>query len=198
MTNLKPTLEKNYLTLDGDVVDRICWIFYGVSRGATEAVFARNPILSAFPSVLPAGVIIILPRFVYEQDRKPLWDYVQEQVVIPTPSKAFEESIKNDRLALEEFRRNGSKEIFIGFRPKDLYTPESSIIPVIIGDDDITEVAIPPTVIGGNTYPPPEVEEFEYVSVYYRTPDNVLKIGYVRKEAFDDRTTDEVLVRGRV
>ena len=50
-----------YLTRDGDMVDRICWKFYGRQGGAVEAVLEANPHLADRGPKLPAGIVIDLP-----------------------------------------------------------------------------------------------------------------------------------------
>lgn len=102
-----PTIEKNYLTSDGDVVDNICWKYYGFTEKSTEAVFARNAFLPSFGPVLPAGLIITLP--ILSQDvltavlTKPLWNYTTRDVY--TPSKQFYTSGQQEVTALETYRR---------------------------------------------------------------------------------------------
>lgn len=55
-------MASNYRTIDGDMVDAICYRHYGNSRGSTlEAVLTANPGLAARGPVLPAGVDIYLP-----------------------------------------------------------------------------------------------------------------------------------------
>jgi phage tail protein X len=50
-----------YRTQAGDMIDEICWLYYGRSRGTVEAVLAANPGLCEQPLILPAGVHITLP-----------------------------------------------------------------------------------------------------------------------------------------
>lgn len=50
-----------YLTREGDMVDRICWKFYGRQSGAVEAVLEANPQLADHGPLLPAGLVIDLP-----------------------------------------------------------------------------------------------------------------------------------------
>ncbi len=47
-------------TLDGDVLDEICWRRYG-REDAVPAVLAANPGLADQPPILPAGIAIVLP-----------------------------------------------------------------------------------------------------------------------------------------
>lgn len=50
-----------YITRANDMLDAICFQFYGESRRFTEAVREVNPDLSHFGPLLPAGVSIELP-----------------------------------------------------------------------------------------------------------------------------------------
>ena len=50
-----------YRTKDGDMLDAICYRYYGSQSGAVELVLAANQNLSRQSEQLPAGVIITLP-----------------------------------------------------------------------------------------------------------------------------------------
>lgn len=50
-----------YPTKDGDMVDDICWAYYGYGYGALEVVFQYNRFLANLPEELPAGLTIFLP-----------------------------------------------------------------------------------------------------------------------------------------
>jgi len=50
-----------YTTVDGDVLDHICWRHYGREYRTTEAVLAANRNLASLGPVLPAGTKIQLP-----------------------------------------------------------------------------------------------------------------------------------------
>lgn len=186
-------LSKNYMTVSGDVVDRICWLFYGYTEGATEAVFERNRFLLELPSVLPAGVLIVLPPHLFEPTRQQLWDYVSPRTVAESAQSAF----LNDQAALAEFRAGRGEDIYVGYRPAELYSPESNVVPVIVGEDGTTPIIVPPT-SGGNIYPPSQVETFDYVAVYYRDANNALRVGYVPREQFSTGQANELLVKGRL
>ncbi|MEQ9132642.1 MAG: tail protein X [Salinisphaeraceae bacterium] len=54
-------MSQTYRTKAGDMVDEICWLHYGRSRGTMEIVLEANPGLAAYGPVLPAGVVITLP-----------------------------------------------------------------------------------------------------------------------------------------
>jgi phage tail protein X len=50
-----------YVTQQGDMVDAIAWLNYGVVAGAAEAILAANPGLAGQPPVLPENLTITLP-----------------------------------------------------------------------------------------------------------------------------------------
>ncbi len=47
-------------TVEGDVLDEICWRHYG-REDAVPAVLRANPGLAASPTEMPAGILIVLP-----------------------------------------------------------------------------------------------------------------------------------------
>ena len=51
-----------YITKDGDMLDKICWEYYGKSSGYMEQVLAVNPGLAELGPVYNAGVSIELPE----------------------------------------------------------------------------------------------------------------------------------------
>lgn len=51
-----------YVTSDGDMLDAICWSYYGAAPGVVETVLSANPGLADLGDVLPAGVAIKLPE----------------------------------------------------------------------------------------------------------------------------------------
>ena len=67
--------DTTYRTLAGDVLDWICWRYYGRQSGAVEAVLAANVGLAERGAVYPAGLVIRLPDLA-EPVRQPtrLWD----------------------------------------------------------------------------------------------------------------------------
>jgi phage tail protein X len=74
-------MARTYVTVDGDMIDRICWRAYdGRQAGAVEAVLEANRVpleLSGYPAVLPRGLKLILPdlpRETREVAIQPLWD----------------------------------------------------------------------------------------------------------------------------
>ena len=50
-----------YVTKDGDVLDAICWKYYGSTSGTVEKVLEANRHLAELGSIFAAGVKIILP-----------------------------------------------------------------------------------------------------------------------------------------
>ncbi|BBF92344.1 tail protein X [Blastochloris tepida] len=52
---------KTYITVDGDMVDRIAWQQLGTSETTTEALLEANPGLEARGPVLPAGLVLTIP-----------------------------------------------------------------------------------------------------------------------------------------
>jgi len=54
-------MAAKYTCIDGDMVDAVCFAFYGEESGFTEAVLDANPGLAAKGPALPAGTTIILP-----------------------------------------------------------------------------------------------------------------------------------------
>ena len=65
-----------YRTREGDVLDEICWRYYG-SESAVKAVLEANPRLADLGAVLPSGVLLELPD-IPRPDRRidtvRLWD----------------------------------------------------------------------------------------------------------------------------
>lgn len=50
-----------YVTVQGDMVDRIAWAMLPGRAGAAEAILAANPGLADRGPVLPANLVIQLP-----------------------------------------------------------------------------------------------------------------------------------------
>ena len=66
-----------YTTREGDTVDYVAWKFYGsTSNQETEAVLAANVGLADHGPVLPAGVVIVLPKIAAPKKTQgiKLWD----------------------------------------------------------------------------------------------------------------------------
>lgn len=51
----------NYLTKEGEMLDLICWKYYGATRGVVEVVLEANPGIAEYSCSLPAGLKIRLP-----------------------------------------------------------------------------------------------------------------------------------------
>lgn len=69
-------MAQTYRTADGDMLDDLCWRYYGQQAGAVERVMAANPGLAERGPVYPAGTLITLPDLPPPQTRRPvrLWD----------------------------------------------------------------------------------------------------------------------------
>ncbi len=65
----------SYQTSDGDMLDDLCWRYYGRQSGAVELVLGANPGLADRGPVYPAG-IITLPDLAAPTATGPvrLWD----------------------------------------------------------------------------------------------------------------------------
>ena len=66
-----------YRTKDGDMIDLICWQYYGKSSGTVEAVLEANRFIADEGERLPSGMIITLPDLpasITEQKTVNLWD----------------------------------------------------------------------------------------------------------------------------
>ncbi len=57
-----------YTTKDGDVLDLICWKYYGSASGNLEKVLEANRHLADLPAVFSAGVKIILPDLTTKEE----------------------------------------------------------------------------------------------------------------------------------
>lgn len=69
--------QKVYVTIDGDVLDRIAYDVYGWHGRNTEVLLEANPHVLQHPAVLPAGLVILLPPVKREESPKAfrqLWD----------------------------------------------------------------------------------------------------------------------------
>lgn len=70
-------MAETYKTRAGDMLDEICFRFYGRQSGAVEAVLAANRDLADIGPVLPVGLTITLPELtapVQEAQPVRLWD----------------------------------------------------------------------------------------------------------------------------
>lgn len=57
-----------YTTKDGDVLDAICWKYYGSTVGTVEKVLEVNRHLAELGSVFVAGVKIVMPNLTPEEE----------------------------------------------------------------------------------------------------------------------------------
>ncbi len=57
-----------YVTKDGDVLDSICFKYYGSTSGVVEKVLEANRHLAELGSIFTAGVKIILPDLTGEEE----------------------------------------------------------------------------------------------------------------------------------
>ena len=57
-----------YVTKDGDVLDAICWKYYGSTTGVVEKVLEANRHLAELGSIFAAGIKIILPDLSQEEE----------------------------------------------------------------------------------------------------------------------------------
>jgi len=64
-----------YTTKDGDMLDRVCWEYYGMESAVTK-VLEANPGLADLGPVLSAGVEIVLPEIATPEPDQGinLWD----------------------------------------------------------------------------------------------------------------------------
>ncbi len=67
---------QKYRCKDGDMLDAICFKYYGSQIGTAEAVLEANPGLAEHGPMLPAGLVIELPDIDAPQAEKAvrLWD----------------------------------------------------------------------------------------------------------------------------
>lgn len=189
MTQL-PKLDKNYLTSQGDVLDKICWLFYGITDGTVKIVLERNPILNEYPSVLPAGILLILPIIKYEPTRQPLWDYIQptEAQFTLADNQDAEQEIRNE---LKKYQSGADGNIYISAKIDRLYSPMASVAPILVG---------PQVPLSFKTEPLPTIPTKDadtYVGIYYRGPNNTFRVGYITKDQLlAGAGIEDVLVSG--
>ena len=64
-----------YRTKEGDVLDAICYKYYGRLDDTVEKVLEANPGLAAHGTILPPNLLIKLPELVKPEDKSiRLWD----------------------------------------------------------------------------------------------------------------------------
>ena len=57
-----------YITKDGDVLDAICFKYYGTTNGTVEKVLEANRHLAELGAIFSANVKIILPDLIPEEE----------------------------------------------------------------------------------------------------------------------------------
>jgi len=67
-----------YRTLQGDMLDSICWRYYGQSSRAVEVVLEANPHLADLGEKYPVGLQIMLP----EIDESTLQPEIQRKIKV--------------------------------------------------------------------------------------------------------------------
>ncbi len=55
-----------YIASEGDVLDRICWKYYGKTVGVVEQVLNANKGLAEYGAFIPMGLVIELPDLAVE------------------------------------------------------------------------------------------------------------------------------------
>lgn len=185
-----PQLDKNYLTTQGDVLDKICWLFYGITDRTVKIVLERNPILNEYPSILPAGILLVLPTLNAEPSRQPLWDYVQPTQAQFTVDESQSEEQKL-RDSLNQYQNTGDGTIYISAKVDRLYSPMASVTPILVG---------PQVPANLKTEPLPDIPSTNaesYVGIYYRGPNNTFRVGYISKDQLlAGAGIEDVLVSG--
>lgn len=67
-------MATTYTTRDGDMLDAVCWAWYG-NADNVPAVLNANPGLAEYGTHFPAGIVILLPDITPEPTyTTSLWD----------------------------------------------------------------------------------------------------------------------------
>lgn len=200
-----PTSEAHYLTSAGDVVDKICWDYYGVTKETTERVYVRNPYLADFKAILPAGLLLVLPIIaasdVLPQSR--LWNYTE-----PTLPELFVTTQRDDRalaLAAEKDAEAAALSVYQSRRnyvtavdaitgagtPGDGSTPDDGGSgPGGTPDPDAPSV---PVGTWENELEPLTVSDFDFITVWYRTEAGKWGLGKIAKSSFGEKITNTIV-----
>lgn len=56
------TNQVTYTTKNGDMLDKVCWDYYGPRQGAYELVMDANPGLAKVGPILPSGMVLVMPE----------------------------------------------------------------------------------------------------------------------------------------
>lgn len=69
-------MSQTYITRQFDMLDDICWRFYGRTQQTVEAVMIANPNLADLLPILPEGLTISLPDLPQPETTETLrlWD----------------------------------------------------------------------------------------------------------------------------
>lgn len=69
-------MSQSYITRQFDMLDDICWRFYGRTQQTVEAVMIANPNLADLLPILPEGLTISLPDLPQPETSETLrlWD----------------------------------------------------------------------------------------------------------------------------
>lgn len=69
-------MSQSYITRQFDMLDDICWRFYGRTQQTVEAVMIANPNLADLLPILPEGLTISLPDLPQPETTETLrlWD----------------------------------------------------------------------------------------------------------------------------
>lgn len=63
-----------YVTLENEMLDEICFRYYGTEKGTVEKVLALNKHVAELPLLLPEGVEIELPSLEAKTKEMKLWE----------------------------------------------------------------------------------------------------------------------------
>lgn len=165
-----PKTEAHYLTVEGDVVDRIGYHYYGRQVGVPEALYRRNPWLTKLPPVLRAGIIIVLPVLGALDANDPtnsgptnaqgtplrkLWNYTEPKVWRGLTQ------VQTDVDAAEA-------KALAAYKASKALSPSA---PVAVTKTDCCD----------EIKDPKEVTDFSYLATYYQAPTGEWKLGRIHK-----------------
>lgn len=170
-----PTKEAHYLTVDGDVIDRIAFDYYGTEKRTTEQLLMRNPWVAEHFPVLTAGLILVLPvldkNFIQKisttsspplnekgQSLRRLWNYRTPKLWKGGESDPVIASTAADADALDAYRRSKQQ----AGSGTGSGTGSNSDCCVELRN-------------------PPEFSDFEWLAIYYRDATGKWKLGRIHK-----------------
>jgi phage tail protein X len=70
-----------YITKDGDVLDSICWKYYGKTSGMLEKVLEANRHLAELGAIFSASVKIILPDLKLKKKKQKASNFGRESSI---------------------------------------------------------------------------------------------------------------------